>query len=134
MYQQAILAVGLLLENNGAILLGKRASDRDFAPEIWELPAGRVEEGEELEEALKREALEELGIEVTTSQIVDAYQFKRADQPMLLLTYYCEYNGEIRRSDEHKELRWATPQQALDLFNFPQQKETISKYLQFRKE
>ena len=51
--------VGAVIEANDKVLCLKRASD-DFMPGLYELPSGKVEDGESMLDALKRETKEEL--------------------------------------------------------------------------
>ena len=52
---------GVIKNDNGEILIVKRHPKSRTDPEMWELPGGKVEKGEDLESAIKRELLEELG-------------------------------------------------------------------------
>ncbi len=54
-------ASGILLKGN-KILLGKRSSDRDFYPNVWDTIGGHSEGNETLEQTLTRELHEEIGI------------------------------------------------------------------------
>ena len=54
--------VGGALFKGNKILLVKRTKERIFWPGLWEIPGGRVEEGETDEEAILREFLEETKI------------------------------------------------------------------------
>ncbi|NOT65461.1 MAG: Nudix family hydrolase [Methylotenera sp.] len=58
-------AVGVILRENGLVLLGERPIGKAWAG-YWEFPGGKIEAGETPENALKRELHEELGITVTT--------------------------------------------------------------------
>jgi 8-oxo-dGTP diphosphatase len=60
------VAVGILMQPNGDVLLGQRPDGKPYAG-YWEFPGGKVETGEAILDALKREFVEELGV-----QIVDA--------------------------------------------------------------
>ncbi len=60
------VAVGILMKENGEVLLAQRPAGKPYAY-YWEFPGGKVEKGETIEEALKREFMEELGITVLTA-------------------------------------------------------------------
>ena len=59
----AICVVGAVIRG-GRVLLVRRSPSARFYPDVWDLFGGHVDGGESLEEALRREAREELGIEV----------------------------------------------------------------------
>ncbi|KZM68504.1 NUDIX hydrolase [Nocardia terpenica] len=58
------LVVGAIIQFDGKVLLLQRPTD-DFMGGIWELPSGKVEPGEALDQALIREVKEETGLDVT---------------------------------------------------------------------
>lgn len=55
------VAVGVLMRENGDVLLSQRPQGKPY-PGYWEFPGGKVEAGESIEAALKREFIEELGV------------------------------------------------------------------------
>lgn len=57
------VAVGVLIDANGRFLLTSRPAGKVFAG-YWEFPGGKVEPGENIEQALRRELHEELGITI----------------------------------------------------------------------
>lgn len=61
------VAVGILMKENGDVLLGQRPVGKPYAG-YWEFPGGKVEEGEQIIDALRRELLEELGVTIMTAE------------------------------------------------------------------
>jgi 8-oxo-dGTP diphosphatase len=61
------VAVGILMKPNGDVLLGQRPAGKPYAG-YWEFPGGKVDPGETILDALKREFMEELGIEVLSAE------------------------------------------------------------------
>ncbi|SNQ47522.1 putative nudix hydrolase [Frankia canadensis] len=59
------LVVGAVVQYDGKVLLLKRPDD-DFMGGIWELPSGKVDPDESLDEALIREVKEETGLDVVS--------------------------------------------------------------------
>jgi len=61
------VAVGVLFDASGRFLLTSRPSDKVYAG-YWEFPGGKLEPGESVEGALRRELHEELGITIGAAQ------------------------------------------------------------------
>lgn len=61
------VAVGILMKSNGDVLLGQRPPGKPYAG-YWEFPGGKVEAGESILDALKREFVEELGIRIVSAE------------------------------------------------------------------
>jgi 8-oxo-dGTP diphosphatase len=82
-----IVAAGIVIEG-GRVLLTQRKSGAHLAG-MWEFPGGKVEPGEDPKEALRRELVEELGIEVLVGDIVDVtfHRYADAEKAVLLLFY-----------------------------------------------
>jgi len=60
------VAVGVLVRADGAVLLADRPAGKPYAG-YWEFPGGKMQSGESVEQALKRELAEELGVCVRAS-------------------------------------------------------------------
>jgi 8-oxo-dGTP diphosphatase len=60
------VAVGILMRENGDVLLAQRPDGKPYAG-YWEFPGGKVEPGESILAALKREFMEELALEVLSA-------------------------------------------------------------------
>lgn len=61
------VAVGILMRPNGDVLLGQRPAGKPYAG-YWEFPGGKVEAGEEIASALRREFMEELGVTIVQAE------------------------------------------------------------------
>lgn len=73
----------------------------------WELPGGRLEGGEDLEECVRREALEETGLKVEVGPLLGARVFEVVEGKFIpVVTYGCFVRslGGLRRSEEHLEV------------------------------
>ena len=61
------VAVGILMKPNGDVLLGCRPEGKPYAG-YWEFPGGKVEPGESVLDALKREFAEEIGVNILSAE------------------------------------------------------------------
>ena len=61
------VAVGILMKPNGDVLLGSRPEGKPYAG-YWEFPGGKVETGEAVIDALKREFAEEIGVNIISAE------------------------------------------------------------------
>ena len=125
-----LVGVSIILVKDQKVLLAKRAENR-FAAGLWEFPAGRLEKGEDPFEGVLREAKEELDIHVKPIQIIDAYTFKRNTEDLILLNIFCDFNGEVKISSEHDELKWVEMTEAIQYFSFPQQQKTLERFIEY---
>lgn len=84
----------------------------------WELPGGQVELGETLTEGLRREILEECGIEVELGRL--AHVRSNLSSHIVIFCFYATYvRGELRPSEETPQVRWADQQTAIELITHP---------------
>jgi 8-oxo-dGTP diphosphatase len=101
--------VNALLVRNGCVLLARRAPHRKAYPDLWSFPGGHVEPGETLEQALIREAREEIAVTpvhfVARGTIADPNEV--ADPATYHMFVVSAWAGEPRLiGDEHTMLRW----------------------------
>jgi 8-oxo-dGTP diphosphatase len=114
-----IVAAGVVIER-GRVLLSQRKADAHLAG-AWELPGGKVEEGEDPRDALRRELGEELGIVVEVGEILDVtfHPYPEASRVVLLLSFLAtRLSGEPKALDV-AAFEWAGPEALVDLRRFP---------------
>ena len=101
------VAVGILIRADGALLLSTRPEGKAYAG-YWEFPGGKIETGETVTEALRRELIEELGV-----TIGEAHEWKvtEHDYPHALVRlHWCkvfEWSGEFEMR-EGQQMAWQT--------------------------
>ena len=127
-----LVGVSIILVRDQKVLIAKRAENR-FAAGLWEFPAGRLDEGEDVFEGAIREAKEELDILINPVQIIDAYTFKRESSDLVLLNIFCDFDGEVKISPEHDDMKWVEITEAGNYFSFPQQQKTLSRFIKYQK-
>ena len=74
------VAVGVLIQSDGAFLLTSRPSGKVYEG-YWEFPGGKLEAGETVEQALRRELQEEIGITIGNCTL---WKTERIDYPPCL--------------------------------------------------
>jgi 8-oxo-dGTP diphosphatase len=96
--------VAILIRDN-KILFGQRNYTKDMS--VWTIPGGRCEEGETLEEALRREVYEEVGI--SDLKIIGfAGETSGAKEGDLLEIFFCttEQDYKLMEPEKFSEWRW----------------------------
>ena len=90
------VAVGVLIQPNGDFLLTSRPRGKVYEG-YWEFPGGKLESGETVEEALRRELHEEIGITIAA---VHPWRTEMVDYPHALVRLnFCkvfEWTGELQ--------------------------------------
>jgi 8-oxo-dGTP diphosphatase len=101
--------VGCLVRNDDNQVLLIRHYKRG-----WEIPQGRVEEGENLLDALRREVREEAGVEIEPGPLAAVWSMLTPPSAVIF-TFLGRYTGgELCGSDDSEEARWFDAAQALD--------------------
>jgi 8-oxo-dGTP diphosphatase len=102
-----LVAAAALVDPDNRVLITKRPQGKSLAG-LWEFPGGKVDPGESPEAALRRELMEELGIDVCETCLAP-FTFAShayADFHLLMPLYLCRnWDGEVT-AQEGQELAW----------------------------
>lgn len=99
------VAVGLVLDSRQRVLIGCRTlRDQYFGK--WEFPGGKIQNGESVSDALKRELDEEIGILVISSTHFDSFNYDYPDRKVRLNFRLVEHYSGEPNSLEQQDLRW----------------------------
>ncbi len=99
--------VAALIFKDGRVLVCQRTRHQTM-PLKWEFPGGKIEEGEQPRDALRRELDEELGIEASVGDEVARirHQYKNGSSVELRFFVVRDYKGELENKI-FKDMRWA---------------------------
>lgn len=132
-----IVAVDGIVENERNEILLVKNRDK----EVWTIPGGQVEIGENLINALIREIKEESGIDVTVDKLVcissntgtyEGYNGYGIVPTKVMFGFTCTFvSGELSDSDETSESRWIPRDAVLDYITIPNLVERFQAYLNF---
>jgi 8-oxo-dGTP diphosphatase len=102
------VAVAVLIRSDGAALLAQRPETKVY-PGYWEFPGGKIEPGEPVPEALRREVREELGVEIARADpwINRVFVYPHATVRLHFYRVYA-WRGEPR-AVEHQAIAWQHP-------------------------
>lgn len=96
-------SVHAILTNHEGKILQLKAT---YGEQGWGLPGGSLEPGETIHEALVRECLEELGVEVEIIYMSGIYYHSRFNAQACVFKCEMPADAEIKLSDEHSSYRF----------------------------
>lgn len=133
-----IVVRALITDHNNKVLLLKRTSNRNYNPDQWELPGGKLLENEDINIAFERIINDETNIVVTdtgrhhfvNNKFVREGKYKGYNY--FEITLSTSYVGGTPRFDEkdHCDIIWTSGEKALDLNLSLESKKTIGMYLE----
>ena len=111
----------LITNNEGKILLIKRAKEEEVFPEMWGLIGGFMECGETVEECVRREVREEIGIEIKDIKFVGRYYDKKGRHPTrtdITLLHRAKIKSgtpKVNQPEEIEDVRWFTSEEIKEM-------------------
>lgn len=122
------VAVGVVLNNQGQVLLSKRAQHQHQGG-LWEFPGGKLEADEGVFDALVREFAEEVGIHILEATPLLSIQHDYGDKQVLLDVWLSrEFTGEAV-GKEQQLIKWVSIPELGD-YAFPEANKAIVSHLQ----
>lgn len=123
------LASAIIQNKEGKLLLLQRSGVASY-PDHWQLVEGKLEESENILEALKREIYEETGTSVSDININTVFHKDLDAKGLRYLAFRIVFkvkidSEDIELSDEHKAFGWFTKDEALKLSLLPGIEEII---------
>lgn len=115
---EQLVSTIVIVQSQGKFLLVRRSEDDDIFPGKWQNAGGKVEAGETLEEAARREILEETGIQIGSDlQFVMSYSWQKDPKApwrlgIIMLTTLPSQDVQITLEDELVEYGWFTLEEA----------------------
>ncbi len=113
--RQYIAVYGLIYNKNGEILIIKRAAHDTF-PNVWELPGGTLEFGQDPKEEVQREISEETNLFATIYQVLSIASYIEETNDTIVqairIAYYAKLENEaqvIQLSKDHSDYMWVSP-------------------------
>jgi mutator protein MutT len=109
-------AGAVIVDDEGRVFLAKRGAEARNERHKWEFPGGGVEFGEKLEDALKREVMEEYGFSIEVEKLLDVVNhiIPEEKQHWVSPTYLCRYRSgtpRIREPYKCEQIGWFSPDQ-----------------------
>jgi 8-oxo-dGTP diphosphatase len=127
------VGVKIILQNKEGkyLMLFRSSKSNPKVGEYWDTPGGRINVGSSLIENLKREVMEEAGLEVSGEpKLVVAQDIFKTDKHVVRLTYFGFADGEVKLSEEHSEHKWLSRDEVLNLDPIDKYfKEVFEKYI-----
>jgi 8-oxo-dGTP diphosphatase len=132
MSTNAIEVVAAVIFREGKVLCVQRPQNsKEYISLKWEFPGGKVEQGENRIQALKREIREELQIEIQKIGFITTVDHTYPDFHLVMHTYTCEISLGEPVLTEHVDLKWLSVDE-LDQFDWAAADIPVVKYLQAR--
>ncbi|MGM9521775.1 MAG: (deoxy)nucleoside triphosphate pyrophosphohydrolase [Oscillospiraceae bacterium] len=97
---------------------------------LWEFAGGKVEPGETREQALRRECMEELAVEVSVGEVFMEVIYDYPDMRVHLTLFNAAVKKGVPRKLEHNDIRWITVSQIPEYDFCPADEDILKKIIE----
>ena len=113
-----VVGVGAVIVKDGKAVIIKRANEPYKGQ--WSIPGGRVELGEALRDAVRREMREETGLDVRVGPMIDVFERIQHDEQssgavryhFVIIDYLCSCaGGDLCAGDDAADAKWVTSEE-----------------------
>ena len=121
------IGVAVIWNEERQILIDRRLPEGILGG-LWEFPGGKLEPGETIEECIKREIWEEIGIVIEVGEHLITIEHTYTHLRVTLTVHQCRHLTGIPQPLESDEIRWVKLDE-IDQFTFPKANEKIIDFL-----
>jgi A/G-specific adenine glycosylase len=117
-----VIAVGVIWHENRVLI--QQRPEEGLLGNLWEFPGGKQEPGETLQETVRREIEEELGIEVLVRESIAVVKHAYTHFKITLHAYHCQYQSGVPQPKACQAWHWVSPDE-LGQYAFPKANKTV---------
>ncbi|MBI2552897.1 MAG: (deoxy)nucleoside triphosphate pyrophosphohydrolase [Candidatus Rokubacteria bacterium] len=110
--QPTVEVAAAVIETDGRYLITRRVTGH--LEGFWEFPGGK---GETLSECVRREVMEELGVEISVGEKIETVTWRYPERTVVLHFFRCRHAGEIA-PQEGQAFAWVAPEE-FERYPFP---------------
>ena len=109
------VSAAIIVENKKILCVQRNKGKYDYISYKYEFPGGKLEEGENEEDALKREISEELNLEIDVAENFLVVTHEYLDFDLTMHSYLCKANTEKLVLKEHIDAKWLFKNELIEL-------------------
>ncbi len=125
----ALSVKAAIRDDSGRVLILKRSTSSKNNGGKWDFPGGKVDAGEDIDSALRREVREETGLSIELDSVLGCAESETGDKRVAyLIMGGLILSGKVLLSNEHSDYAWVEPCTLEEADLCPQFKDFASGY------
>ncbi len=109
------VSAAIIVENKKILCVQRNKGKYNYISYKYEFPGGKLEEGENEEDALKRELSEELNLQIHVAEKFLVVTHEYLDFDLTMHSYLCKANTEQLVLKEHIDAKWLYKNELIEL-------------------